>query len=113
MTGIFAVFIRLFLFLSSASFIGTGEIHDFTFDCLFLIKNQEIWRKLFVGYLVYVEKIGSDKITDGNQFMSDREGNKSVIIRYPTPILSPVYKWPKLCKNDLTSSRHISETVES
>ena len=46
---------------------------------------MEIIRRIFL----YVEKIGSDKITDGNQFMSDRVGNKSDNIRYPTPILSP------------------------
>ena len=48
--------------------------------------------KTNIGWIfVDLEKIGSDKITGGNQFMSDRGGNKLDNIRYPTPIISPAW----------------------
>ena len=40
----YGLFLKKILILASVSFIGTREIHDLIFDCLFLIKNQETLR---------------------------------------------------------------------
>ena len=84
MTGVFSFFLRREFSFSHLLHSLEREKFTILFSIVYFLSRIRTsgYLKTIIGRIfVYHEKIGSDKITDRNQFMSDRGGKN---IRYPS-----------------------------